>query len=436
MSFSKKLKESFLDQNSFAIYGIGATGRSVINFFTKKKITDFFVWDDSKIIRNFYGINKKYKEKYFAKTLDEVDWIIVSPGINIEKSKLKKKLIENKNKIITDLDVFYILNPKIHSIIVTGSNGKSTTCKIIEHVLKRNNINVKLGGNIGVPVLNLKHKENSLIIIEASSFQLEYSQFIKPSYAIILNITNDHLDWHRTMKNYTKSKFKIFLNQKENNFAFLNNKKLSNIYKKSNFKGKLKFVSINNYKPIRKKIKNIYLKSKMNDENMSFVFELAKKFSISNNSFIRSVNSFRGLEHRHEVFYKKSDVTFINDSKATSFEATKHALMSNKNIYWIVGGLPKKNDYFYLQNLKKEIVKAYIIGKSSSFFKKQVQKYISYKISKNIRNAVNSIYKDIKLNENSEKTILLSPAAASFDQFKNFENRGVYFKNLIIKKFK
>ena len=136
------------------------------------------------------------------------------------------------------------------------------------------------------------------------------------------------------------------------------------------------------------------------------------------------------------MFYKKSDVTFINDSKATSFEATKHALMSNKNIYWIVGGLPKKNDYFYLQNLKKEIVKAYIIGKSSLFFKKQVQKYISYKISKNIRNAVNSIYKDIKLNENSEKTILLSPAAASFDQFKNFENRGVYFKNLIIKKFK
>jgi len=169
---------------------------------------------------------------------------------------------------------------------------------------------------------------------------------------------------------------------------------------------------------------------------MSFVYQLSRKLNINNSSFIRSVNSFKGLEHRHEVFYKKKNVIFINDSKATSFEATKHALMSNKNIYWIVGGLPKKNDYFYLKNLKKKIIKAYIIGKNLSFFKKQIKKYIPYKISRNMKNAVNNIYKDIRVNGNSEKIILLSPAAASFDQYKNFENRGIYFKKLIMRKFK
>ena len=436
MNFSKKLKGSFLHKNSFAIYGLGVTGRSVINFFKKKKEDNFFIWDDSKIVRDIHGINKKYKEKYFSKVLDQTDWIILSPGINIERSRFKKKIIKNREKIITDLDLFYILNPKIQSIFVTGSNGKSTTCKIIESVLKKNNIKVKLGGNIGKPALDLAVKKNSTIIIEASSFQLEYSKFIRPNYAMILNITNDHLDWHATMKNYTSSKFKIFSNQQKNNFAFLNNKKLKKYYKKNNFKGKLIFVTLKNYEFVRKKIRNVYLKSKINDKNMSFVYQLAKQFNINDRSFIRSLNFFKGLEHRHEIFLKKKGITFINDSKATSFEATKHALMNNKNIYWILGGLPKKKDYFYLKNLKKVIIKAYIIGKNSSFFKEQIKKYIPYTISRNMKNAINNIYKDIRLSSDSEKTILLSPAAASFDQFKNFENRGIYFKNLIMKKFK
>ncbi len=303
-------------------------------------------------------------------------------------------------------------------------------------MLKKNKINVQLGGNIGKPILNLNIRKNTIAIVEASSFQLEYSQFIRASYAMILNISNDHLDWHKTMKNYIKSKFKVFSNQKKNDFAFINNKKFKNFYKKNNFKGKLKLVSFNNYSQVRKKIKNTYLTSKINDENMSFVYELAKKLNISNNSFIKSLDSFKGLNHRHEVFYKKKSITFINDSKATNFEASRHALINNENIYWIVGGLAKKNDHFYLKNIKGKIKKAYIVGKNSIFFKNQIHNHIPYTISKNIKNAINGIIKDIKLSKNLKKTVLLSPAAASFDQFKNFENRGVYFKNLILKKFK
>ena len=126
----------------------------------------------------------------------------------------------------------------------------------------------------------------------------------------------------------------------------------------------------------------------------------------------------------------------MNDSKATSFDACLQSLSNYKKIYWIIGGLPKYRDHFNLKKIKKKIVKAYIIGKKTSFFKKQIKNDIKYTISKNIKNALNDIYADLKLSENIKKTILLSPAAASFDQFDNFEKRGIYFKKLIKKKFK
>ena len=226
------------EEKNFCIYGFGLTGRSVANYFNRKNFTEYLVWDDDKVLRASYcfKFSKKKGEKFFSQHLDETDYIIVSPGISLKKAKLRKKLIENKDKIITDLDLFYLFNPRIKTIVVTGTNGKSTTCKILEHVLKKNNINVRLGGNIGKPVLDLDLKNEPLVIIEASSFQLAYSKFIRPDYAIILNITNDHLDWHGSFKDYIESKLKIFSNQKKNNFAFINNKMLLKKFKKKNIK--------------------------------------------------------------------------------------------------------------------------------------------------------------------------------------------------------
>ena len=196
---------------SFCLYGLGVTGQSVINYFDRKNLSiTYSAWDDDFSKRKLFGYhtNEKEGKRFFSQNIDSADFIIVSPGINLKKTKLKKKLEENKHKIITDLDLFYLFNPKIKTIVVTGTNGKSTTCKILEHVLKKNNINVRLGGNIGKPVLDLDLKKYPMVVIEASSFQLAYSKFIRPDYAAILNITNDHLDWHGSYKNYVDSKFK------------------------------------------------------------------------------------------------------------------------------------------------------------------------------------------------------------------------------------
>jgi len=410
-----------LKEHSFLVYGLGITGSSVINFFKKKKISNFKVYDDKH--KNLF---KSYRTKNLNKSLKQVDYIILSPGISLNKNKNLQKY---KKKIITDLDLFYLDRKKFKSIVVTGTNGKSTTCKLLDHVLKKNKFKCLLGGNIGKPLLSLNKVNNSFVIIEASSFQLSHSKFICPDFALFLNFTNDHIDWHGSTKEYLNAKLKIFKNQNKKQYAFTN-KNLKIAFKKKNFKSKLIIPKLRDYKKIKYKIKNSYLASNINDENVSFVFELSKIMNISQKSFVKSIQSFKGLEHRFEIFMKKKNVTFINDSKATTFESAIAAISSLKNIFWIVGGLPKKGDKINLLNYKKNIIKCYLIGKNINFFKKQIEGKVSFSISKTLESAINQIIKDYKFYKKKKCLILLSPAAASFDQFKNFEVRGNKFKKL------
>jgi UDP-N-acetylmuramoylalanine--D-glutamate ligase len=418
VSYSKLIERSFL------IYGLGLSGQSVVKFFKKNNIKNYKVWDD-----NNKSLFKNKRANNLNNTLNKVDYIVLSPGISLNNLKNKNKLIKFKKKIITDIDLLYLLNINFNSIVVTGTNGKSTTCKLIAHLLKKNKFKVLLGGNIGTPILNLKIKKNSYIVIEASSFQLSHSKFICPDYAFLLNITNDHLDWHGNKKNYIDSKFKIFNLQKNNQFAIINNK-FKEIFKKKKFLSKLIIPKIKNYKNIKYKINNFYLKSIINDENMSHAYILSKLLKISEKNFIKAMKSFVGLSHRYEFFLKKKNTIFINDSKATSFEAAKYALSSSKNIYWILGGLPKENDKIVLKGVKKNIVKSYLIGNNINFFKKQIKNKINFLVSKNLKVSIINILKDIKLFNKKNNTILLSPAAASYDQFINFEKRGDEFKRL------
>ena len=208
------------------------------------------------------------------------------------------------------------------------------------------------------------------------------------------------------------------------------NENLKDIFKRKKYLSKLVSVKFKDYKKIKSKVKNDYLKSNTNDENMNFVYALSKLLKINEKSFIKSMSSFLGLPHRYEIFFKKKGITFINDSKATSLEATKYALASSKNVYWILGGLPKNKDKIDLRFIKNNIIKSYIIGKNINFFKKQLRNKIKFSVTKNLKKSISSALKDIKSLKRVSNTILLSPGAASFDQFKNFESRGNEFKKL------
>ena len=217
---------TLIKDSSFAVYGLGLSGNSTFKFLKKKNVKKIYTWDDKK--------NKNNKKKFnlFKTALDNVDYIVISPGINIQKTKFKLKLSTNKKKIITDLDLFYMQKIPVRSIVITGTNGKSTACKLTQHIFKTNKLDAQLGGNIGKPILDLKIQRKSVVIIEASSFQLTYTKFIKPNLAAILNITSDHLDWHNTIANYKNSKLKIFSKQDGRDVALLNDKKLIEQFKK------------------------------------------------------------------------------------------------------------------------------------------------------------------------------------------------------------
>ena len=417
---------SKLNKLSFLVYGLGLTGQSVVKFFKRNKIKNYTVWDD-----NNKKLFKNKRTNNLKKNLREVDYIVLSPGISLKKTKYKKILINHKDKIITDIDLIFLQKKNFKSIVVTGTNGKSTTCKLIYHLLKKNGFQTALGGNIGKPVLNILLKKINFLVIEASSFQLAHSKFICPDYAFLLNITNDHIDWHGSKQNYVNSKFKIFKLQNKKQYGFLN-KALLNNFKKRNFKNKLIIPRIQIYKKLKPKIKNFYLRSNINDENMSNVLAFSNLLNINVKSFIRSVDTFKGLNHRYEIFLKRKNCIYINDSKATSFQSTKAALSSSKNILWILGGLPKKNDKIILKGLKKNIIKSYIIGKHVNFFKRQLINKIDIYVANNLKNSIIKVHQDINFLRNKKKyVILLSPAAASYDQYLNFEKRGEKFKKLV-----
>ncbi len=428
-----ELANQFNNQN-ILIYGFGKSGRACFKYLRKNNKIE--IYDDKKS-----SIPKNLKKNSINKTkLTSVnfDRIVVSPGIDINKCTLKKYLSKNKSKIISELDIFYLNNIKNKKITITGTNGKSTTSKLLHDVLKKHGKDVRLVGNIGNPLLLEKNiKPKTIFVIEASSYQIEYSKYFKTDFAIILNISPNHLERHRTFKNYIKSKFRLIKSQKKNSFAFIekNNNFLKEELKKNKINSKIIKVNLKISNKIKKKIKNPYFENKNNLNNLKFVLEISKKLKLKNQKIFKVVNSFKELNFRQQILYKNKKLLIINDSKSTNFSSSINLLESYKNIYWLVGGRFKKGDNFVLNKKYYKNINAYIFGKRKKFFVKNLINKIKYKTFDNIKNALVEIIIDAKKKNLSPVNIIFSPSAASFDQFSNFEERGKNF-NYLVRKLK
>tara|TARA_B100001250_G_scaffold330741_1_gene295699 strand:- start:511 stop:1803 length:1293 start_codon:yes stop_codon:yes gene_type:complete len=416
-----------LKNKNFLIYGYGKSGFAAHNYLKKNNKT--LIYDDNIKLNKFFISLKKIKSTKF-------DYIVLSPGIDINRCKLKNYLKKNKRKIITDLDIFYLNYPNNLKITITGTNGKSTTAKLLFEILKDQKKDVILAGNIGIPILsNNKINPKTIFVIEASSYQIDYSKYFKTDYAFILNISPDHLERHKSIQNYAHAKFKLILNQNRNFYAFIeNNKYLNKEIKKNKVKSKVIRIK-KDYTKIKKLISNNYFYNINNLSNLSFIMQFAKVYKLNKSKLLKTINLFKGLEFRQQIIYQNKIVTLINDSKSTSFSSSINLLKSYKKIYWILGGLAKKGDKFNLESKYYKNIKSYIFGKDINFFKKQLKNKILSVSYGNLDNILNKIAKEIKSNKYSHSHILFSPAAASFDKFKNFEDRGQYF-NYLVKKIK
>ena len=410
------------------IYGLGKTGISAFKFLKKNNFVS--IYDDKKKI-------KKNKESVtFSKIKkSKFDLIILSPGIDKNKCKLKKFLEKNFKKIYTDLDVFssYFKN---QCITITGTNGKSTTCRLLYDVLKQKGYDVKLAGNIGYPILSIKNiKKRSIFVIEASSYQLEYSKLFTSKYGAILNISVDHLERHKTLKNYISAKFRLIKNQKKNSIMFINNndKLIRNKIRKDKHKSKIIKVNTKLNNHYIESLKNDYFLSSSNKENLSFVIDISKKLKIQKYILTRAIRKFKGLKYRQQIIFSNKKISIINDSKSTSYSSSIEMLKKSEKIYWLLGGIPKKGDKFNLSNIYYKNIKGYIFGKNNKKFIADLKNKIILKKFPNLEKAIKAIFNEIKLDNLGKKTILFSPSAASFDSFQNFEDRGAYFDKLIKK---
>lgn len=400
-----------------AVFGLGKTGLSVINSLINSG-AKVYAWDDddeqiSKAKRVYEKCNFIHPRKY---NWCEINSLIVSPGLNFKSHWITKLA---KCEIKSDIELFLeTLTAEQKIVGVTGTNGKSTTTSLIGHILKLAGKKVSIGGNIGNPVLNLNADEE-IYVIEFSSFQLEIIDKINVDIAVLLNITPDHIDRHGFMENYINIKSKLVNGSKTavigcktyNSFAeskmIIPKKISSNLL--SNSDTKINLIS--------------------NAENIAAVYSVCKLLKVNDRTIIDGIKTFSGLKHRNEFLGKIKNVSFVNDSKATNAEASEKALLSYNNICWIVGGRSKTGGIEPLNRHFSKIKKAFLIGESTETFASTLENKVNFVKCVNLEKAFNLACEEA-FNCEEEVTILLSPACASFDQWKNFEERGEAFRKM------
>ena len=432
-------------KKNIGILGLGKSGIAAANLAVKLGYSVFA--SDSKEIKT-RNLNKKiikelggHSDKILSSNV-----IIKSPGINLNVPILKKARKKNI-KIISEL-TFSLKNSKYRKIIaITGTNGKTTTTDLVSKIVKAVHKDSIVSGNIGYPLSDkaLKTTKNTFITIELSSYQLEDTPYFKPNISILLNISPDHLEHHKTINAYIKAKENILVNQKSTDFAIINydDKICRKISKKT--KAKVIFFSKNHIKDgifynngniiINLEDKNIVIKPKINIIGMHNIENIlaatAASYALEINPLIveKIISKYKGVKHRIEFVRTLNGVNYYNDSKSTNVDSTRVALESfNKNILLIMGGRDKGNTYTPIKKLVKQRVKSiFLIGEASSKIKKDLNDYTVFIYCNDVENAVKQIFKTAVGGD----TVLLSPACASFDQFKNFEERGEVFKKAV-----
>jgi UDP-N-acetylmuramoylalanine--D-glutamate ligase len=380
------------------------------------------------------------------------DLIVVSPGVPVDAPPLVQARSLGENVIgEIELAAQFLPGP---IVAITGSNGKTTTTTLAGEIMTASGFPTLVGGNIGTPAISLaeRAKLETVIVLEVSSFQLETIQSFRPKVAVVLNVTPDHLDRHRTFEIYAAAKARIFENQREDDFAVLNADDATCVAMASKTKAQVFWFS--RQKEVERgawvrdgailfrdgagqreilQVSEIPLKGAHNLENVLAAVCAGVLMGCAPERIRQSVHDFEAVEHRLEFVATIRGVDYYNDSKATNVDATIKALESfPANIHLILGGKDKGSDYSVLNDLLRQRVKrVYTIGAAAAKIESQI---ISAKNggpeiihAETLENAVR------KANAVAQPgdVVLLAPACASFDQFKNYEHRGQAFKEIV-----
>jgi UDP-N-acetylmuramoylalanine--D-glutamate ligase len=447
-----------------AVYGLGRTGISAARAL-KAGGARVHAWDDSEDARTraeaagivLSDINKRDWQTFAA--------LVLSPGVPYrfpQPHRIVRMAEMTGVPVIGDMELFaravQLLperaRPKI--IGITGTNGKSTTTALIGHILKEAGRDVRVGGNIGTGVLDLASlHSNAVYVLEMSSYQLDLVKSLHCNVAVFLNLSADHLDRHGGLEGYQAAKMRIFQNQTANDLAIIG---FDDVYTQSvaiglAARGPQRVVQVSSTYTLGRGVSaaggHLYdsqagnalrvgdlsecpaLVGRHNHQNAAAAYAACRALQLDPAVIMAGLRSFPGLAHRMERVGEKDGVQFINDSKATNAQASEQALRSYRNIFWIAGGVAKAEGIASLRPLFGQVTKAYLIGEAANAFEASLGGAIPSENCGTLERAVEAAYRDARACGQPAPVILLSPACASFDQFRDYEHRGEVFRSLV-----
>lgn len=443
-----------LKDRKVALFGLGGSG-----FATARALisggADVTAWDD-----NPDSVAKAAAEGIRTEELHTIDWsqqalFVLSPGVPLTHPKPHWTVDLARAAgvdIVGDVELF-VRERRAHApdcpfIAITGTNGKSTTTALIAHILKSSGYDTQLGGNIGTAVLTLDPpKTGRYYVVECSSYQIDLAPTLNPSAGILLNLTPDHLDRHGTMQHYADIKERLVAGSDvaivgaDDSHSVLIADRVERAGVKVVRISRRNVVADGIYAEGTRLIQAAggamlpfadldgiqTLRGSHNAQNAAAAVAACLAVGVSAADIRAGLTSFPGLKHRMQPVGQRGRVVFVNDSKATNADAAAPALSSYDRIYWIAGGLPKAGGITTLAPYFPRIAKAYLIGEAAAEFAATLGEAVPYEISGTLERAVAHAAADAERDESGASAVMLSPACASFDQYKNFEVRGDAF---------
>jgi UDP-N-acetylmuramoylalanine--D-glutamate ligase len=444
-----------------ALFGLGASGIASASALLAGG-ADVVAWDDSD-----ETTEKARAAGIPVADLRHIDWsriaaLVLAPGVPLTHPAPHWTVGLARNaaiEVIGDIELFCrerrATAPDAPFVAITGTNGKSTTTALMAHLLTAANYDAQLGGNIGTAILSLLPPAPGRVhVIECSSFQIDLAPSLDPSVGILLNVTADHLDRHGTLADYAAIKERLVTGAQGTAIVGVDDSWTQAVADRVGRAGKrIERVSVR--RPLSdgfyvegdqvlrsaggtaQPVAHIggigSLRGAHNAQNAACASAAALALGLSVEAIQRGLASFPGLAHRMEQVGRKANVLFVNDSKATNADAAARALASFSDIFWIAGGKPKAGGIASLDGYFPRIRKAYLIGEAAGEFAGTLQGKVPFQVAGTLERAVELAAADAEASALKEAVVLLSPACASYDQFRNFEIRGAAFRDAVRK---
>ena len=419
-----------------AVFGLGGSGLATVRSLVAGG-ADVTAFDD-----NAASVEKAKAEGLPTGDLREGDFsrfelLVLAPGVPLTHPKphWTVELARAAGvQIIGDIQIFCserdVIAPGAPFVAITGTNGKSTTTALTAHVLREAGWDVQMGGNIGVPVLELEPPaENRVHVVECSSYQIDLTISLAPTVGVMLNLSEDHLERHGTMENYAAIKERLVVNAGTAVVGV--DDAISAAMAKRLASAGVDVVEISENDPIDLSGARA-LRGAHNAQNANAVLAAARALGVPDAKIFAAFNTFPGLAHRMEEIPTPGRVVFINDSKATNADSAEKALASFDKVFWILGGRPKTGGIEALVPFFEGVERAFLIGEASEAFATTLAAHgVAHEFCGEIGRATQAAAAAAEASSEAEPVVLFSPACASFDQFRNFEERGEAFRKAV-----